>query len=160
MYSYIIQLSKSPLKEDEYIVEADYHEGWFGREIADFITNTDREKAISELKYLERKGIKIGKDDNGDYLYVIDKEKYFECVYEEFKDVLLDLSSSYSFKQFISDDDGELNYSLWRLREAYEHKYDLYIDMRWGDPMPLDAFVRRAAEGAKVYIGNILAYHS
>ncbi len=151
MHSRIFQVSMEPIKETDYICEADYYDHWFTREWADYVSNDyNRDNAIKWLKECA-KGYTVGKDDNGEYFIITNKEEYFKDAYDMFIDAL-DKIGRPTLEEFTNGID------LYPLRNAYEDKCGFYIDAD-GELMTFDSFVRRCVINEKYYIGNALDYH-
>lgn len=150
MHSRIFQVSMEPINKGEYICDSDYYEHWFTREIADYVDDSDRE---SDISWLERnvRGYLVDKDENGEYLIVTNKEKYFEPKYKNFMKALNEIGNP-TLEEFTNGID------LWYLKNADEDKFGFYVDAD-GELMTFDAFVRRCVINEKYYIGNILDYH-
>lgn len=151
MHSRIFQVSMEPINKGEYICDSDYYEHWFTREIADYVSDDcNRDSCIKWLDEVA-KGYLIGKDDNGEYLIVTNKEEYFALAYENFIKALNKIGRP-TLKEFGNGID------LWYLKNADEDKFGFYVDAD-GELMTFDAFVRRCVINEKYYIGNILDYH-
>jgi hypothetical protein len=152
MHSRIFQISFDPIEKKEYIVESNYWDHWFVREIADYVNgNTDRD---DDIKWLEDccDGFVFGKDDDGEYFIVENKEEYFKEKFERFMQTL-DKIKNYTLKDFTNG-----FFEMWTLKDAYEDKFGFYVDAD-GELMNLDDFVRGCAKGEKYYIGGTIDYH-
>lgn len=151
MHSRIFQVSMEPIKESDYMCEADYYDHWFTKEWADYVSDEcDRDASIEWLKDCA-KGYTVSKDDNGDYFVVTNKEEHFEDAYNAFIDALNELGKP-TLKEFAN------GFSLYSLRNAYEDKGGFYIDAD-GELMTFDEFIRGCAVNEKYYLGSVLDYH-
>lgn len=157
MHSRIFQISKTPIDECDYIEESNYYDHWFTNSVADYVNgNTDRNYDIQWLKdCYENKGISFGADDNGEYLVVEDKTKFFSKRFEVFKDATNKLSVT-TLDDFIS---GECGSSLYSLKSAYNDKFGFYVEDEDFGLETFDGFMRYAAVGTKYYIGTTIDYH-
>ena len=153
MHSRIFQISMTPIKEIDYVTEADYnYEHWFCREIADYVVESDDRNADIEWLKNCTKGLLFDKDKYGNYFIVKSKEDYFASRFEVFKNVL-DTMKECTIEDFAS---GILG--MWSLSNAYEEKFGFYVDAD-GEVITFDSFVRKCAVNEKYYIGNTLDYH-
>ena len=157
MHSRIFQISKTPIERCDYIEEDNYYDHWFTHEVADYVDgNTDREDDIQWLKdCYEENGLSFGVDDNGEYLVVEDKSKYFAVNFEAFQKALKELSES-TFDDFAS---GKCGVALYRLKESYNDKFGFYVECESCGCETLDGFIRYAEVGVKYYIGATIDYH-
>lgn len=151
MHSRIFQVSMEPIEKENYICEADYWEHWFTREIADYVSDDcDREGDIERLGNIA-KGYFVGKDDNGEYIIVTNKEEYFSYAYVKFMEALNKIGKP-------TPEEFTNRISLWDLNQAMEDKFGFYVDVD-GELMTFDSFVRRCVINEKYYIGGTLDYH-
>lgn len=156
MHSRIYQISTEPIDKVDYIEESHYWDHWFTNSVADYVNgDTDR---VGDIKWLkdcyESRGVSFGTDDNGEYFIVTDKLRYFTPKFEEFKNVLKEISKV-AIDDFISDAFG---LPMYKLESAYDEKFGFYID--WDDDLlTLDDFIRCAEVGTKYYIGATIDYH-
>lgn len=157
MHSRIYQISKTPIDKCDYIEEDNYYDHWFTNSIADYVNgSTDRDDDIKWLKdCYEKKGLLFGEDENGEYLIVEDKSKYFAVNFEAFQKALKELSES-TFDDFMS---GECGIALYRLKEAYNDKFGFYVECESCGCETFDGFMRYAEVGVKYYIGATIDYH-
>ena len=158
MHSRIIQLSKEPLDEYEWIKESDYYESWFVGSIADYVSDIDegdRERQMkSWLGDFGSRGLKY--DEKDMTLTVVDKGKYFEAKYSAFIDAAKKVQAA-TLEQFSGYD---LDRMFYQMREAYEDKFGIYID--GGNEtglITMDEFMRYAKNGDVFYCGGIVDYH-
>ena len=153
MHSRIFQVSMTPIKEIDYVTEADYnYEHWFCREIADYVVESDDRNADIEWLKSCAKGLIFDKDNYGDYFVVKNKEDYFESKFKTFQ------TSLDKIKECTIEDFSNGILGMWSLRNAYEEKFGFYVDAD-GEVLTFDSFVRSCATNEKYYIGNILDYH-
>ncbi len=155
MHSRIFQLSKSPIDKDDYITESHYYDHWF-LSMADYVNDdTDRDEDVEWLSScMSKRGVCFGEDDNGKYLIIVDKVKYFENKVIEIQQAALKLSTATAAQIATS----ELDMVVFNLKEAYEEKYGFYADV--DDYLQgFDEFVRSSANGDKYYIGATIDYH-
>ena len=157
MHSRIYQISKEPINKRDYIEESHYYDHWFTNSVADYVNgNTDRDDDIQWLKdCYEERGLSFGTDNNGEYLVVEDKVKYFTVKFETFQKTLTELSKT-TLDDFAN---GECGYSLYKLKEAYCDKFGFYAEIEEADTIEFDGFVRLAEVGVKYYIGATIDYH-
>lgn len=153
MHSRIFQVSANPINETDYIDECHYWEHWFTNEIADYVANsTDRDGDIEWLMDCV-KGIIISEDENGKFLIVTDKEKYFKNSFENFQKAINKVSK-YTIDDFIQNS----SYEIWKIKNSYENRFGFYIDCNY-DLMSLDRFIRLSPINKKYYIGGTVDYH-
>lgn len=155
MHSRIFQVSMEPIDKDDYIEESDYYDHWFTNSVADYVS--DSKYRDEDLKWIEdcydTRGIKFGVDNNGEYLIVEDKRKYFENSFNKFMKAL-DKIKDCTIDDFATGVDG-----MWKLKDSYEEKFGFYVDAD-GELMTFDSFVRHCAVGRKYYIGGTVDYHA
>ena len=153
MHSRIFQVSTNPINETDYIDECCYWDHWFINEVADYVANsTDRDGDIEWLMEYS-KGIIISEDENGKFLIVTDKEKYFKNAFENFQEAINKVSK-YTIDDFIQSS----SYEIWKIKDSYENMFGFYIDCN-DDLMSLDRFVRLSPINKKYYIGGTVDYH-
>ena len=156
MHSRIFQVSKKPIKKEDYINSDCYIEHWFTKSIADYVSD-DVNNRNDDIEWLTTftctKGITIGEDENGKFLIVTDRKAYFQKAFEEFKDAM-DKVSKYTLDDFIQGS----SYEVWLVGNSYEDKFGFYIDED-GDLTTLDSFVRLCRINQKYYIGGTVDYH-
>ena len=152
MHSRIFQVSMEPISKKDYIVEAEYWDHWFTREIADYVNgDTDRDSDVEWLKGCCN-GLVFGKDNNGEYFVVENKEMYFKNKFDRFMEALNKI------KDCTLEDFAKGFYDMWTLKDAYEDKFGFYVNVD-GDTMNFDDFMRGCAKGEKYYIGGTIDYH-
>lgn len=155
MHSRIFQVSMEPIDECDYIEESNYDDHWFTNSIADYVS--DSFSRSEDLKWLEdcydTKGIEFGVDDNGEYLVIKSKQKYFEYNFNKFMEIINKIKT-YTFDDFIQD-----SHEIWQLENAYEDKFGFYVDTDDNGLITLDSFVRTYPENEKFYIGGTIDYH-
>ena len=155
MHSRIFQVSTNPIKKEDYTDDSEYYDHWFTRSVADYVI--DSAYRDGDLKWLEdcyeSQGIEFGKDDNGEYLIIKSKHKYFENSFTKFMETI-DKISSYTIDDFINGFS-----EMWHLKNAYEVKYGFYTDVEDYGLITIDEFVRKFSENVKFYIGGTLDYH-
>ena len=152
MHSRIFQVSMEPIEKDDYILESDYWDHWFTREIADCVNgSTNRNDDIRWLMMC-CDGFTVDNDDKGEYFIVADKEIYFKEKFERF------MQTIDKIKDYTLEDFSKGFFEMWGLKDAYEDKYGFYIDAD-GELITLDRFVRTCALNAKYYIGATVDYH-
>lgn len=155
MHNRIIQVSKKPICESDYITEDKYYDHWFTYQIADYVSgDVDREEDIEWFKSASA-GIVVDKDEHGHYFMISDKEKYFKGQFNEFNRILSELNGI-TINDFINN----IDYKAFILRNSYEDKYGFYIDEDDDNMSSLDSFVRHGEINVKYYIGGIVDYHS
>lgn len=152
MHSRIFQVSMEPIEKDDYILESDYWDHWFTREIADYVNgSTNRNDDIRWLMMC-CDGFTFDNDDKGEYFIVEDKEIYFKEKFERF------MQTIDKIKDYTLEDFSKGFFEMWGLKDAYEDKYGFYIDAD-GELITLDRFIRACALNAKYYIGGTIDYH-
>lgn len=163
MHSNIYQISKDPIKKDDFIDESRYYDGFVGS-IADYVhplTDKERIPAFEMLKSCLGGSAKF----EGEKFTIVDKEAYFRSKYEAWKNCLQRLGDC-SFEQFISppyegrglDSMGMLHYQC---EELYNDKYSIYMDDNgeyYGN-RTLDEFMREAQNNETYYLGAVTDYH-
>ena len=154
MHSRIFQASLKPIDKIEYIEESNYWDHWFVGSVADYVTESDdRDEDIQWLKDCHsHHGLEFGKDDNGEFFIVKDKCAYFERSFDVFKETLDKI------KDCTLEDFAQGFHEMWQLKNAYEDKFDFYIDAD-GELLSLDSFIRLCATEEKYYIGGTLDFH-
>ena len=155
MHSRIFQVSTRPIDKADYITESDYWDHWFTHSIADYIDGDCYRD--EDLKWLEdcydEKGIKFGVDNNGEYLIIESKVKYFDEAYKRFKKLIKTISEC-GITHFINGID-----EFWDLKNVYEDKFGFYMQTDDDGLMTMDNFIRTYPENVKVYIGGTIDYH-
>lgn len=153
MHSRIFQLSKEPIKKEDYIDEGCYaYDNWFLNSVADYVSDgCDRDE---DIKWLQDcvKGITFGSDENGEYFVIESKEEYFARAFERFKE-LLDSIKDCTIQDFTTEIQ-----ELWIMKNIYEDKFGFYVDI-CDELMTFDHFVRVFSEQDKFYIGGTVDYH-
>ena len=136
MHSRIFQVSEKPIDKADYIEESNYWDHWFIGSVADYVNdNCDRNDDIQWLADCA-KGYSVGRDKNGEYLIIENKEKYFEDAFRQFK-ATLDVLKDCTLQDFTKD-----IFEMYGLKNAYEEK-----------------FIRNFPENVKYYIGGTIDYH-
>lgn len=157
MHSRIFQIGIKPIHKDDYIEEDRYYDHWFLHSVADYVNgDTNRESDIEWLKscYKEQ-GLSFGTDEDGEYLIVEDKSKYFAKNFETFQKALKELSEV-TIDDFLTTKYGM---KMYNLTSAYNDECGFYVD---GDEVGMetfDTFVRYADINVKYYIGATIDYH-
>jgi hypothetical protein len=155
MHSRIFQVSEKPIDKADYIGESDYWDHWFTNSVADYVSEDcyrDEDLKWFEDCY-EHHGIEFGKDDNGEYLIIKSKHKYFENNFAKFMETI-DKISTYTIDDFING-----IFEMWHLKNAYEEKFGFYIEVDGYGLITMDNFVRELPENVKFYIGGTIDYH-
>lgn len=157
MHSRIFQISKEPIRPENYIKGC--HE-WFVNSIADYAVVSDsREFDIRKLAQVS--GINV---HNSDEYFIVDSGKYFEKKFQEFENHIEEVKQLTNIGSFIGDGNNPyaLGYCLSVLMGDYDDKYGYYVSLSDDSNclLTLDYFVRFVAEaGCKYYIGGVLDYH-
>ena len=153
MHSRIFQVSMKPIENTDYIDESNYYDHWFTNSIADYVS--DSTNRIEDINWLESctKGIIVSSDEDGEFLIVTDREKYFKNKFDAFKEAI-EIIKDFTITEFVND----LSYDIWKVNNAYENKYGFYVDTD-EELITLDEFVRTCVLNAKYYIGATLDYH-
>lgn len=157
MHSRIFQISKEPIKKDDYIEESNYYDHWFTNSIADYVDgDTDREDDIQWLKdcYADS-GLSFGIDDGGEYFIIEDKVKYFAKRFDVFQKTLKELQDI-TLDDFAS---GKCGMYMYTLKSTYDDEFGFYIDSEDTSLETFDSFIRHSGNGAKFYIGATIDYH-
>ena len=153
MHSRIFQVSMKPIEKIYYIDESNYYDHWFTREIADYVD--DDTNRVEDINWLAScaKGIIVSSDEDGEFLIVTDREKYFRNAFDAFQEAI-ETIKDFTITEFINCS----SYDIWKVNNAYEDKYGFYVDAD-GELITLDRFVRTCALNAKYYIGATIDYH-
>lgn len=155
MHSRIFQVSTNPIKKENYTDESEYYDHWFTRSVADYVSSYCFRN--EDLKWFEdcyeNQGIKFGVDDNGEYLVIQNKQKYFENSFHRFMEAV-DKIKNYTINDF-ANGFNEMDC----LKDAYEDKYGFYMEADGYGLITIDSFVRQCSENIKYYIGAIIDYH-
>ena len=155
MHSRIFQVSMEPIDKDDYIEESNYYDHWFTNSVADYVS--DSEYRDEDLKWIEdcydTRGIKFGVDNNGEYLIVEDKRKYFENSFNKFMKAISKIQNC------TIDDFANGISEMWQLKDSYEEKFGFYVDAD-GELMTFDYFMRNCAVNEKYYLGGTVDYHA
>lgn len=153
MHSKIIQISREPIKKDNYIDESRYYDHWFVGSIADYVSDLDDNCRTALCKNLSCDAFEL--DPVANTLSIISKDAYFKPKYDAFKAKLQEIS------QWEYEDYREPHYEVSWLADLYDDKFGFYIDDNgeFAGLETLDAFMRRAEDGDIYYIGALLDYH-
>lgn len=109
---------------------------------------------IEQLKYeLKKRGVSVGKNENGYFVTVNSREEYFKENYKGLKKRLAQLHGT-SLEDFSS-----ITPYTFTMNNLCEDKCGTYIYAD-GELMPLDRFVRRCLVGEKYYIGGVVRYYN
>lgn len=153
MHSRIFQVSKQPIKKEDYI-GSDYYDydHWFFHSIADYVSDDCYRN--EDIQWLQDcvNGITFGNDDNGEYFIIENKEEYFESAFKKFKE-LLDSLKDCTIKDFTTEIQ-----EFWIMKNVYEDKFGFYVDID-DELMTFDHFIRVFSEKDKFYIGGTVDYH-
>ena len=148
MHSRIFQVSTNPINETDYIDECCYWDHWFINEVADYVANsTDRDGDIEWLMEYS-KGIIISEDENGKFLIVTDKEKYFKNAFENFQEAINKVSK-YTIDDFI--DDGILRISSQDLDFLNDGQLQMIVQFAFKDDNYEDGYFDKTATKATGY---------
>jgi len=152
MHSMLIQVKQDePFEEDELNNESDYYDSFVGG-IADYVDkkeNSERKEYIERLKYRLEGAAKVNVKKG--IITIIDKAKYFEGAFKNFKKLLVDLNEM-TVEDFASNMD-----TMHDLDRTVNNRFETYIDDGYYDT--LDNFMRCANNGDKFYIGSVFDYH-
>lgn len=142
-----------PIENTDYIDESNYYDHWFTNSIADYVS--DSTNRVEDINWLESctKGIIVSSDEDGEFLIVTNREKYFKNAFEDFKEAI-EIIKDFTITEFANGS----SYDIWKVSNAYEDKYGFYVDAD-GKLITLDNFVRMCALNEKYYIGATLDYH-
>lgn len=160
MHSRIFQISKKPILPEEYANVStilDNNVDFVGN-VADYVIVAD-DPVYDIINWLFRRpGISGKEEAPGIYYFTINKHIYFKDKYEDFCNILKDISDNMDFEMFCNN---SVTYKLYCLTETHDEQtglwiadHDLYEDM-----ITLDSFVRNTDEGCKYYIGSVFDYH-
>ena len=151
MHSRIFQISKEPIKEEDYIDMDDMPDSFYEK-IADYVWSSSRE---SDIDWLKEKLTEVA-EFSGDHFTIINKKKYFEDKYVRFINKAKELENI-SLEDFI---EGKAGYIIYFLEAEEDDKWGFYVYQSPGNYYEtLDLFMRCAQEGKIYYIGNTLDYH-
>lgn len=150
MHSRIFQLSKKP---EDYIDSGYYdYDHWFTNSVADYVS--DGCNRDEDIKWLQNcvNGITFGKDEDGEYLIIENKNEYFAKAFARFKVLLNDI------KDCTIEDFAKGIQEIWIMKNLHEEKWGFYVEVN-DELMPFDNFVRVYNKKEKFYIGGTVDYH-
>lgn len=153
MHSRIFQVSKEPIRKEDWIEEDRYYDG-FVSSVAEYVeTVGDPEEDYDWLG--TSKGLEV--DLETKTLKIVSKEEYFKGAYNNFKEQV-EKCSEVSLEDFIS---GRTALNVFRISQSYEDDHGFYIDDNGENYgiTTLDDFVRCAPEGDVFYLGAVTDYH-
>lgn len=157
MTGYIVQISETPISEDEY-ASINRYETESRNEIfvvADHINEASSEEADEGYSnhgfFSIMEGIKYNANEKS--IVVVDKNAFFRERYEAFIELVNRLSDA-SIEDFAG---LKLRHDLFELQHTYE-SYLTYVDNGW-EPKTLDRLIRDSAEGTKYYFGAVFRFH-
>lgn len=157
MHSRIFQISKEPIRPENYIKDCPER---FVNSIADYAVVSDsREFDIRLLAQMP--GINM---HNSDEHFIVDPEKYFEKSFQAFVNHIEEVKQLTNIGSFTGDGNNPyaLGYCLSVLMNDYDDKYGYYVSLLDDSDclLTLDYFVRFVAEAdCKYHIGGVLDYH-
>lgn len=153
MHSRLFQISDQPVYEDDFTSEYDYYDGFVGG-IADSIRKEagyDRRQGIKELRNLLQGAAEV--DVKNGRIKIIDKMKYFEPMFRQFKKHLASVNG-----MSLEDFAGANIYHANKMFDAFVRRYEFYVD--WGGMYEtLDELMREVQNGDKLYVGAVFDYH-
>lgn len=165
MHSRIFQISKNPIKKEDYFSADRYYAGeheHFVDTIADYVDDdTNRNSDIQWLKECLGSIVDFNTDENGNTLFTINnKLDYFQNKFTEFKKLLQQLENI-TLEDFAGYGNMKIKLQMYRIQESYSDKYDFYMDDNHENLglVPLDEFLRSVNEGDTFYIGASVDYH-
>jgi hypothetical protein len=154
MHSNIFQLERTPLREEEFVTEEEFYDGFVGI-VADYVdSDIDREEEILYfINQLKPYGIIYNPEEQSIVFKEGFKEKYFLEKFNKLKQ----LTSELTLEEFAGIETFD-ELKLWKIKQLIEDKFGTYIytENCW---MPLDAFLREMEEGEKYYFGSVIDYH-
>lgn len=155
MHSNIYEIGETSWKDNDLVCNADDIPEWFQNKVDYIVEDNSREFFLSSLK---REGLTVGKDDDGDFLVVDDKEKFFEHRYEHFKEMVKKLEEV-TLKEF-SEYSFQVAGDVWEVQDSYSSEFSFqFFDSFNGEIVSFNDFVRNADVGKKYYIGQTFDYH-
>ena len=151
MHSRIIQLSKEPIKKEDYIQEEDFYDSGFIGTVADYVSDeTDREDDINWFIQAYQLESQFNKEDDS---LIITKE-YILSQFQKNFDELKSKVNKMSLEDFI---DPIKSYGL---QSIIDGPGGFYIDSKEYGLMTFDTLLRRLLEKEeKFYIGGTVDYH-
>lgn len=159
MHGRILQISKNPIPEENYIDECRYCDHWILSRfdyIVDMYTSDSKERR-EEIEYILEGVAGIKYDPAECTLTVTDKEAFFRPAYHTFMSKLYELENC-SLEAFAS---LRSEMPFFELQNAFEDEFALYVDdnEEMDGVLTLSAWMRYRKNGDKVYLGSVLDYH-
>lgn len=152
-HSEIVQLTYKKVKKENYIHDYDYYESDLMNYIAEYIDDEVPEKNYI-IKMLKEK-LKGAAEFENDSFVITDKEAYFRPKFQYFKELYKN-ANAITFEQFCRD--TEVSNGFYRLKQAYDERYDVYVENDEFGLITFDQFMREAKNGDKLYIGGAVGY--
>ena len=160
MHSRIFQISKYPIKEEEYAEACHYCENHTVLGFSDWTSDdSNRTKDIEWLKKPAEGAFNFKED--GSFI-VADKKKYFGAKYRAFKEQLRQIQAHLTPEYFSENSHSakrDISLEMYLLNDAYNETFGFYADFDGCGVITMDEFVRNAEEGETYYIGGTVDYH-
>lgn len=169
MHSKIFQISINKVKD--FITEDRYSDSFVGY-VADYVSDLDQDIWKENWNWLSdyaKGAIEI----KNNMLTIIDKRKFFEGHYAEFKE-LIKKAEDISLEQFMSNDYGieittktgntyktSASSLVSNINCTFDDKHGFYIDDydEYYGLKTFDSFMRCVNDGEVFYLGSVIDYH-
>lgn len=126
MHGRILQISKNPIPEENYIADWQYNDHWILSRfdyIVDMYTSDSKERR-EEIEYIFKGVAGVEYDPVECTLTVTDKEAFFRPAYHTFMSKLHELANC-SLEAFASP---RLELPFFQLQSAFDDEFALYVD--------------------------------
>ncbi len=160
MHSRIYELSDRPVPEDGRYSLSDVPE-WFFSTIADYGDDIASGAREGEIRWLAESFHGLCVRDGDRLLFDPGtREKYFRPRYSQFLEHAGKLTGFPPEAFSGGEGNGELEYALFAVSDAYEDRYGFYVfDPASGELQTLHAWLRSADLTKPYYVGGIVDYH-
>ena len=163
MHSCIFQVSKKPIKKNDWADEERYYDESSGSSfvghIADYVDSLSSPDRTEAIKYLGEELGESARIDSG-RIIIVDKMSFFKPLFEQFKDNLKK-AEQLGENAFAAGGYSEASRVMWCLNQAYNDKDSYYVDDNdesFGI-VTLTDFMRNVKDGESYYLGTVMDYH-